>query len=39
MDPLFAKSLVSFWSGLLLIVIGFLLDPPSITIAIEPEDD
>lgn len=37
MDPLLTKSLAAFWAGLFLTTIGILLDPPKITIAINPE--
>lgn len=37
MDPLLTNSLAAFWAGLVLTAIGVLLDPPKITIAINPE--
>ena len=37
MDPILANSLLAFWSGLFLMGVGVLLEPPKLTIAINPE--
>jgi hypothetical protein len=37
MDPLLRDSLLAWWAGLFLMGVGILLDPPKITIAINPE--
>jgi hypothetical protein len=37
MDPILARSLAAFWAGLFLMGLGILLDPPKLTIAIDPD--
>jgi len=37
LDPLLVRSLAAFWAGWFLIGIGILLDPPRLTVAIDPE--
>jgi len=37
MDPILARSLAAFWAGLFLMGLGVLLDPPRLTVAIDPE--
>ena len=37
MDPLLVDSLAAFWAGLFLMGVGVLLDPPKLTIAINPD--
>ena len=37
MDPLLFCSLAAWWAGLFLMGLGVLLDPPKLTIAINPE--
>ena len=37
LDPLLFRSLAAFWAGVFLIGIGFMLDPPRLTVAIDPE--
>ena len=37
LDPLLVRSLAAFWAGLFLMGIGILLDPPRLTVAIDPE--